>query len=128
MCAGLVSIELEDANADPDHSGFCGARALRLQRQSGDQSPRTGEPLRERSQLQSVQSLELRAEQRRDRPLRAGNATKAEGAIYHAYSCFARGLDLLNSAYNYLDLTPLGRQEEGLSLPMSRKLRDEYGA
>ena len=31
-------VELEDANADPDHSGFCGARALRLQRQSGDQS------------------------------------------------------------------------------------------
>ena len=50
----------------------CGARARRLQRQSGDQSLRTGEPLRERSQLQSLQSLELRAEQRRDRPLKAG--------------------------------------------------------
>jgi hypothetical protein len=77
LCAGLVSIELEDANADPDHSGFCGARAL--QRQSGDQSLRTGEPLRERSQLQSLQSLQLRAEQRRDRPLRAGSATAGRG-------------------------------------------------
>jgi predicted dithiol-disulfide oxidoreductase (DUF899 family) len=54
---------------------------------------------------------------------------KADGAVYHAYSCFARGLDLLNSAYNYLDLTPLGRQEDGLPFPMSWvKLRDEYSA
>jgi predicted dithiol-disulfide oxidoreductase (DUF899 family) len=54
---------------------------------------------------------------------------KADGAVYHAYSCFARGLDLLNAAYNYLDLTPLGRQEEGLPYPMSWvKLRDEYEA
>ena len=72
-------MELEDANADPDHSGFCGARALRLQRQSGDQSLRTGEPLRERSHLQSLQSLQLRAEQRRDRPLSAGSATAGRG-------------------------------------------------
>jgi predicted dithiol-disulfide oxidoreductase (DUF899 family) len=54
---------------------------------------------------------------------------KVDRAVYHAYSCFARGLDLLNSAYNYLDLTPLGRQEDGLPFPMSWvKLRDEYGA
>src|SRR5579863_2515059 len=31
----FVSIELEDANADPHHPGSCGARAHRLQRQSG---------------------------------------------------------------------------------------------
>jgi hypothetical protein len=84
-CATLAgapaSIELEDANADPDPSGFCGA--LRLQRQSGDQSLRTSEPLRERSQLQSLQSLQLRAEQRRHRPLRAGGATKAGGLACH---------------------------------------------
>ena len=52
-----------------------------------------------------------------------------DGAVYHAYSCFARGLDILNPAYNYLDLTPLGRQEEGLPFPMSWvKLHDEYEA
>ncbi len=52
---------------------------------------------------------------------------RADGAIYHAYSCFARGLDLMNPAYNYLDLTPLGRQEEELPFPMSWvRLRDEY--
>ncbi len=51
------------------------------------------------------------------------------GAVYHTYSSFARGLDLMNPAYNYLDLTALGRQEEGLPFPMSWvRLRDEYPA
>lgn len=36
------------------------------------------------------------------------------GEIFHTYSCFARGLDMMNAAYQYLDLTPLGRHEEGL--------------
>jgi predicted dithiol-disulfide oxidoreductase (DUF899 family) len=34
-------------------------------------------------------------------------------SIFHTYSTYARGLDLLDGTYNYLDLTPLGRQEEG---------------
>jgi len=51
------------------------------------------------------------------------------GVVYHTYSCFARGLDMMNPAYNYLDLTALGRQEEGLPFPMSWvRLRDEYEA
>jgi len=49
------------------------------------------------------------------------------GAIFHTYSCFARGLDMMNAAYHYLDLTPLGRHEEGLSYPMEwLRLRDRY--
>jgi predicted dithiol-disulfide oxidoreductase (DUF899 family) len=49
------------------------------------------------------------------------------GNIFHTYSCFARGLDLMNPAYQYLDLTPLGRQEEGLPYPMDWvRLRDQY--
>jgi len=49
------------------------------------------------------------------------------GAIFHTYSCFARGLDMMNAAYHYLDLTPLGRHEEGLSYPMAwLRLRDRY--
>jgi predicted dithiol-disulfide oxidoreductase (DUF899 family) len=35
----------------------------------------------------------------------------AGGAIFHTYSCYARGIDLLNSAYNFLDLAPKGRDE-----------------
>jgi predicted dithiol-disulfide oxidoreductase (DUF899 family) len=32
-----------------------------------------------------------------------------EGTVYHTYSTYARGLDILVSTLNYLDLTPLGR-------------------
>lgn len=49
------------------------------------------------------------------------------GHIFNTYSCFARGLDMMNAAYHYLDLTPLGRHEEGLPYPMDWvRLRDQY--
>jgi len=49
------------------------------------------------------------------------------GKIFHTYSCYARGLDMMNAAYHYLDLTPLGRHEEGLPYPMDWvRLRDQY--
>jgi predicted dithiol-disulfide oxidoreductase (DUF899 family) len=49
------------------------------------------------------------------------------GNVLHTYSCFARGLDMMNAAYHYLDLTPLGRHEEGLPYPMDWvRLRDQY--
>ena len=41
-----------------------------------------------------------------------------EGAIYHTYSSYSRGLDMLISAYHLLDLTPKGRNEDELSYPM----------
>ena len=34
---------------------------------------------------------------------------------------------MMNAAYHYLDLTPLGRHEEGLPYPMDwLRLRDQY--
>ena len=49
------------------------------------------------------------------------------GNIFHTYSCYSRGLDMMNAAYHYLDLTPLGRHEEGLPYPMDWvRLRDQY--
>ena len=38
----------------------------------------------------------------------------AEGQIFHTYSTYGRGLDILLTTYNYLDLTPKGRDEEGM--------------
>ena len=35
----------------------------------------------------------------------------ASGAIFHTYSTYARGIDLLSTDYNYLDLAPKGRDE-----------------
>jgi predicted dithiol-disulfide oxidoreductase (DUF899 family) len=47
------------------------------------------------------------------------------GAIFHTYSCYARGLDMMNSAYHYIDLTPKGRDEgEGIMAWLRRN--DEY--
>jgi len=42
----------------------------------------------------------------------------ADGAVYHTYSCYARGLDMLNGAYHLLDLVPKGRDETGQSYTM----------
>jgi len=36
------------------------------------------------------------------------------GTVFHTYSCYSRGVDMLNGAYHYLDLTPKGRDEGGL--------------
>ena len=48
--------------------------------------------------------------------------------IYHTYSTYTRGLDILNTAYNYLDLVPKGRDEDGYDFPMTWVRRhDEYG-
>ena len=49
------------------------------------------------------------------------------GAVFHTYSCYARGLDMLNAGYHYLDLVPKGRDEAGLSHGMDwLRRRDQY--
>lgn len=50
-----------------------------------------------------------------------------DGEIFHTYSCYARGLDMLNGAYHYLDLVPKGRDEDDLPYSMAWVRRhDEY--
>lgn len=52
-----------------------------------------------------------------------------DGGIYHTYSAYARGLDMLNPAYQMLDIVPKGRDEDALSYPMEWvRLHDEYPA
>jgi predicted dithiol-disulfide oxidoreductase (DUF899 family) len=41
------------------------------------------------------------------------------GEIFHTYSAYARGLDILVGTYNFLDLAPKGRDEDGLAFSMS---------
>jgi predicted dithiol-disulfide oxidoreductase (DUF899 family) len=41
------------------------------------------------------------------------------GAVFHTYSTYARGLDMLVGAYNYLDLAPKGRDEADLPWTMA---------
>jgi predicted dithiol-disulfide oxidoreductase (DUF899 family) len=47
-----------------------------------------------------------------------------DGAVYHTYSSFARGLDGLWGMYQWLDRAPFGRNEHGVWM----RRRDEYPA
>ena len=38
---------------------------------------------------------------------------RTKGVVFHTYSAYARGIDMLNTAYHYLDLVPKGRDEAG---------------
>jgi predicted dithiol-disulfide oxidoreductase (DUF899 family) len=46
-------------------------------------------------------------------------STDGTGDIFHTYSAYARGLDILVGVYNFLDLVPKGRDEDGLAFTMS---------
>jgi predicted dithiol-disulfide oxidoreductase (DUF899 family) len=46
--------------------------------------------------------------------------------IYHTYSTYARGLDMLNVAYHYMDLVPKGRDEGDDGAATWVRRRDEY--
>ena len=50
----------------------------------------------------------------------------AAGDIFHTYSCYARGLDMMNAAYHYLDLVPKGRDESGDHKMAWVRYRDSY--
>lgn len=53
----------------------------------------------------------------------------ADGAIYHTYSTYARGLEGLLGVYTMLDVAPNGRDEDGLPWPMAWvKHHDRYDA
>ncbi|MEU4805541.1 DUF899 family protein [Actinosynnema sp. NPDC023587] len=52
-----------------------------------------------------------------------------EDRIHRTYSTLITGGEMLNSTYHYLDLTPLGRQEEGLGFKHDWvRYHDEYDA
>jgi predicted dithiol-disulfide oxidoreductase (DUF899 family) len=54
-------------------------------------------------------------------------AKDESGAIFRTYSTYGRGLDMMNTAYHYLDLVPKGRDEVGQAHTMAWvKLRDLY--
>jgi len=38
-------------------------------------------------------------------------AKDAAGEVYHTYSCYSRGVEMVNGAYHFLDLVPKGRDE-----------------
>ena len=42
---------------------------------------------------------------------------RRDRGIFHTYSAYARGLEVLDGAYHFIDLAPKGRDEEGLPFP-----------
>jgi predicted dithiol-disulfide oxidoreductase (DUF899 family) len=48
-----------------------------------------------------------------------------KGRVFHTYSTYARGIDMVNTAYHYLDLVPKGR-DEGDGGPSWVRRHDEY--
>ena len=51
---------------------------------------------------------------------------KVDGQIFHTYSTYERGLDMLNVAYHYMDLVPKGRDEDEDGAGSWVHRRDEY--
>ena len=50
-----------------------------------------------------------------------------DGAVHHTYSTYARGVEALMGTYQFLDLAPWGRNEDGLEFPQAWWRRhDEY--
>lgn len=49
-----------------------------------------------------------------------------DGAVYHTYSSYERGGDILIGAYNFLDMTPKGRNEQN-GMEDWMRLHDQYG-
>jgi predicted dithiol-disulfide oxidoreductase (DUF899 family) len=47
-------------------------------------------------------------------------------AVFHAYSCYQRGLDMMNGAYHFLDLVPKGRDESGPHKQSWVRFHDSY--
>jgi predicted dithiol-disulfide oxidoreductase (DUF899 family) len=48
------------------------------------------------------------------------------GDIYHTYSSYARGIDLMNTTYNFLDLTAKGRDENPEATQDWVRYHDQY--
>jgi predicted dithiol-disulfide oxidoreductase (DUF899 family) len=51
---------------------------------------------------------------------------KDGGSIYHTYSTYTRGIDMLNVAYHYMDLVPKGRDEGPAGQAGWLRRHDEY--
>ncbi|HKT74430.1 MAG TPA: thioredoxin family protein [Steroidobacteraceae bacterium] len=77
----------------------------------------------------AVHNYEPFKEQMTDKPGVSVFFRDDSGRIFHTYSTYARGIDPLNVAYQLLDLSPKGRDEDQLPHTMSWvRFHDAYGA
>jgi predicted dithiol-disulfide oxidoreductase (DUF899 family) len=76
----------------------------------------------------SLYNYEMQVFPSEERPGLSVFNVDGSGDVFHTYSTYARGLDILLGAYNFIDLTPKGRNEEGLKHGMAWvRHHDKYG-
>jgi predicted dithiol-disulfide oxidoreductase (DUF899 family) len=49
-----------------------------------------------------------------------------DGKVFHTYSCYARGIDMVNGTYQFLDLVPKGRDEDPEATQSWVRYHDRY--
>jgi predicted dithiol-disulfide oxidoreductase (DUF899 family) len=84
----------------------------------------------DRAKGKAFYNFELRGYQNDELPGTSVFAKDEAGQVFHTYSAYGRGDELLIGAYNYLDLTPKGRNENGPNFDLTDWVRhhDRYGA
>jgi predicted dithiol-disulfide oxidoreductase (DUF899 family) len=82
----------------------------------------------ERSNAQVYYNYEMTRFPSEERPGLSVFFKDPSGKIFHTYSAYARGLDILIGTYNFLDLVPKGRNEAALAHTMAWvRHHDKYG-
>ena len=72
-------------------------------------------------------NYEIQSDTGSDQPGISVFAKDDTGTVFHTYSCYTRGIDMVNGAYQFLDLVPKGRDEDALKFTMSWVRRnDQY--
>ena len=80
---------------------------------------------------EQIASGEVTCNYRKSKPVGSENvgisvfAKDDGGRVFHTYSAYSRGVDMMNGAYHYIDLTPKGRDEGGRNQFWVRR-HDEY--
>ena len=73
----------------------------------------------EASQKEVLYNYEMMAFPSTERPGLSVFYKDSSGQVFHTYSSYARGLDILVGTYNFLDHAPKGRDEAGLKHTMA---------
>jgi len=73
----------------------------------------------EKASGQALYNYEMTTFPSEERPGASAFFKNEAGEVFHTYSTYGRGLDILIGAYNFLDLAPKGRDEAGLAWPMA---------
>jgi predicted dithiol-disulfide oxidoreductase (DUF899 family) len=73
----------------------------------------------EKASRKAMYNYELTEFPSEERPGASVFYKNAAGEIFHTYSSYGRGLDILIGAYNFLDIAPKGRDEESLEWSMA---------